>query len=139
MPVLFTSVPGIQGVPTTQREMQEMTDYYYQTLQNKNDALYAWVSVKEVFDLIIANPGATGIRIYYGRHKDDKIINGKNYKGIHGVILVTTQDGVDQHNPTIENSINILINNVSAVSYTGNADDNIPTKPPHGVTEQVTF
>ena len=55
--------------------------------------------------------------------------------GLHNVILVATVDSVNPDNPTTENSIDQLNENMSAeniagTSYAGSGGDELPECPP---------
>lgn len=112
-----------------------MTAHYQEGLADPADTTSAWVSVKELTDLIRDNKNANGIRIYYGRYP---LLSGE-YPGQHNVILVSTYDFKNPDKPTAENSNDLLNHNpsegeVNSVSYTsgyaGMGADTIPLCPP---------
>src|SRR5450432_472506 len=88
----------------------------------------AWVSKKELLALLEDN-NANGLRIHFGchhesTHEDPK----KDMLGLHTVILVETIDSANPDNPTTENSVDQLKDNVSKTesvsgSYSGNGGD----------------
>ena len=124
----------IPAHPVLPGKIKEMTERY-RTTCSKGDARSCWVSMSEVLQLIADN-GANGIRIYYGRHGDN---DGTEFKNKHNVILVATHDSVTPTKPTSENSADLLnavetdahpANSV-IVSFEGMGDDVIPLCPPH--------
>ena len=134
MPVRLDKNSGELGAhPIVLAKIKEMTDRYRSNI-NECDAKSCWVSMAEVLQLIADN-NANGIRIYYGRHAHGE---ADEFKDKHNVILVATRDTTDPHDPTSENSVDLLnefvgngpVNSVT-VSFSGMGDDVIPLCPPH--------
>jgi hypothetical protein len=122
-------------VPIVLSEIKKMTDRYRSTMP-AGDTKSLWVSQAEIDALIKDNPGANGIRLYYGRHAPD---DTSDLKSKHNMILVATkgpnvvgaplssENSVDQLNDAIENGpVNSVI-----VGFSGMGDDAIPLCPPH--------
>jgi hypothetical protein len=122
-------------VPIVLREIKKMTDKYRLTM-HAGDTKSLWVSKAEFDALITDNPGANGIRLYYGRHAPDDTADFKNK---HNMILVATkgpnvvgaplssENSVDQLNDAIANGpVNSVI-----VGFSGMGGDAIPLCPPH--------
>jgi hypothetical protein len=95
----------------------------------------AWVSKKELLALLDHNK-ANGLRIHFACHHESTHENAKaDMHGLHTVVLTATLDTVNPDNPTTENSVdqlndNMTAENIAGTSYTGSGGDAIPTCPP---------
>jgi hypothetical protein len=99
------------------------------------EAKSLWVSKKELLALLEDN-NANGLRIHFGchhesTHEDTK----KDMQGLHTIILVATIDSVNPDNPTTQNSVDQLNDNLvkpkSGIGlYAGGGGDNLPICPP---------
>jgi hypothetical protein len=135
MPVRLDENFGMPPLkPIVPAKIKEMTDRY-RAGSGDDDTKSCWVKVSEVQQLIADNPGANGIRLYYGRHADN---DGADFNKRHNIILVTTRDTTTPDNPTSENSVDLLnpdvaigpVNSIT-VTFAGMGGDVIPLCPPH--------
>jgi hypothetical protein len=143
--------------PTTKEVMMEMIAEYEGDLRKGSterlkrkypgrkdhieEVRWAWVSRKEIEDLLNDNKG-NGIRIYYGcHHKSTDMDPKKDYLGLHNLILVATRDEKNPDNPTADNSEDQLeestdetkANSITITvmdDYTGMAADLLTLCPP---------
>ena len=96
------------------------------------EAQSAWVSVKDLQQLINDNKGCDGLRIYFGCHGDKTRANDFpfEYQGLHNLIFVTTKSNSEI--PTAENSIDNLGNSATADgTFKNMGGDKIPLCPPN--------
>ncbi len=109
------------------------------------EASSAWVSRKELDELLNAN-NADGLRIYYGCHFNSTDADPKkDYLGLHNLIFVATVDSVDPQNPTYANSTDQLRDTAGAANaslaepsdYDGNAGEFVTLCPPYCPTLPV--
>jgi len=122
--------------PIVLGEIQKMTDRYRSTMP-PGDAKSTWISKAEIDAFLADNPGANGVRIYYGRHAPDDTAEFKNK---HNLILVATM-GPNVVGATLssENSVDQLLDgtqpggtvNSVVAGFGGYGDDAIPLCPPH--------
>lgn len=100
------------------------------------DAASAWVSRKELEELLNAN-NADGLRIYYGCHHENTHKEPVlDYIGLHNLIFVATKDSVYAEKPRTETSIDQLNNLATSGSeqptdYEGSAGEYIQLCPPN--------
>ena len=96
------------------------------------EAQSAWISVKDLQQLINDNKGCDGLRIYFGCHVDKTKTNDFpfEYQGLHNLIFVTTKSNSDT--PTADNSTDNLSNSATTDgSFKNMAGDKIPLCPPN--------
>jgi hypothetical protein len=99
------------------------------------EAKSTWVSKKDLLALLVDN-NANGLRIYFGcHHESTHEDSAKDMLGLHTVMFVATLDSSNPDNPTTENSIdqlkdNMTAANIAGTSYTGSGGDNTTTCPP---------
>lgn len=162
MPIkLITPVKnGIPLTPTPKEQMIKMIKEYRDTFHAESsirlrerfpdrtfpdgslfcDAKSAWVSRSEIEELLSDNPGADGIRIYYGCHKEStKKEAGVEYQGMHNIIFVATKSVWEQEGYKSEDLLNesknpeeansIIVNGITG--YEGEGGDMVPLCPPH--------
>jgi hypothetical protein len=104
------------------------------------DTALAWISRKELEQLLNDNK-PNGLKIYYESHHESTNSNpGKDYKGLHNIILVATKkEDMNPKNPPFENSKDQLRDeelkpqesNTSIENYAGAGEDLFPLCPPH--------
>jgi hypothetical protein len=144
--------------PVSKSEIEKMKALYEETICKSStenlrkkfpnkpsiaEAQSAWVSKKELLELLEHN-NANGLRIHYGCHHESTHSDpNADCHGLHNVILVATVDSVNPDNPTPGNSVDQLSDgnssNTSAVtiaventdSYGGNGGDALPLCPPN--------
>jgi hypothetical protein len=147
--------------PTSKATVTKMRDAYDKTIRKTSsenlkrkfpdrpwieEANSAWVSRKELEELLNAN-NADGLRIYYGcHHKSTHSELVLDYHGLHNLIFVATKDTIDSQNPRTETSIDQLRENsltttdaveAEPTDYAGNAGEYTSLCPPNCPTIQL--
>ena len=142
--------------PVSKSELKEMKELYDKHIRKPSskklkkkfphrpgveDAGSAWVSKKELLELLEHND-ANGLRIHYGCHHKSTHDNPlHDCDGLHNVILVATRDEVNPDNPTCENSVDhlkdedeikaTLAGTESKGMFFGAGGDTLPLCPPN--------
>jgi len=116
--------------PLSSEQFASMTANYKTSLGTNVDTESIWVSIYDILDLISHNR-ANGIRIYYGRHDD----NHEQWPGRHNLIFVATRDTDNPHNPSGDNSVDLLGGEhldppFDKAKFTGLSMDGAPMCPP---------
>lgn len=141
--------------PVSKAEINKMREEYDNTLRKIStenlrkrfperpwieEVSSAWVSRKELEDLLNDN-NANGLRIYYGCHHESTSNDPhQDYHGLHNVILVATKDSVNLKQPTMKNSKDQILeggikasttNDEKPEDYSGSGGDAVPLCPPN--------
>lgn len=88
--------------PIVKQEILKLIGHYRKDMR-RNDTESGWVSAEEILALINDN-NADGIRIYYGRHKENDAL----YPDQLNVILVATKNSNAGSQATYKNSVDQL-------------------------------